>query len=100
MGWARIHDPSFPDVVQNYMNALSDGRQVKSTSIGLRNSEGRCIAAICLNLDVSLFSSVQRVLEQLTAFDMPAAPVRETLHTRSVEEIRETIEAFAAQRNV
>src|SRR3990167_5806992 len=62
MGLARISDPSFPDVIQNYANHFPDGRLVKSTSIGLRNSKGQCIAAICLNLDASLFSSMQKIL--------------------------------------
>jgi predicted transcriptional regulator YheO len=100
MGLARIKDPSFPDIVQNYANSFSDGRPVKSTSIGLRNSEGKFIAAMCLNLDISMFSSIQRVLEQLTLLDSMTAPVRETLKARSVDDLRETIESFAAQHNM
>lgn len=100
MGLARIQNPSFPDIVQNYTNTFPDGRQVKSTSIGIRNSQGKFIAAICLNLDLSLFSSVQRLLEQLTFLDTVAAPVRETLRARSVDDVREAIESFAAQHNL
>ena len=100
MGLARIKDPSFPDIVQNYGNNFPDGRPVKSTSIGIRNSQGKFIAAICLNLDVSLFSSVQRVIEQLTLSNTAVAPVRETLRARSVDDVREAIESFAAQHNM
>ena len=100
MGLARIKDTSFPDIVQNYANSFADGRPVKSTSIGLKNSEGKFIAAICLNLDISLFSSIQRVTEQLISTDMRAAPVRETLRSRSVEDLRESIENFAVQHNL
>lgn len=98
MGLARLRDSSFPDVVQNYRNTFPDGRPVKSTSIGLKNSEGKFIAAICLNLDISLFSSVQRVLEQLTSLET-SAPVRETLRTRSTKDVRSAIETFAARYN-
>lgn len=100
MGLARISDPGFPDVVQNYPNAFPDGRPVKSTSIGLRNSEGRFVAALCLNLDVSLFSPMQKVLEQFIASGSNAAPVRETLRARSLDDVRHTIETFAAQFNM
>ncbi len=100
MGLARIKDPSFPDIVQNYSNTFPDGRQVKSTSVGIRNSQGKFIAAICLNLDLSLFSSVQRMIEQLTFLDTVNAPVKESLRTRSVDDVREAIESFAAQRNL
>ncbi|VFS61936.1 Uncharacterized protein conserved in bacteria [Leminorella grimontii] len=72
LGLARIQDAEFPDIVQNYRNHFPDGREAKSTSIGLRNSKGEFVAALCLNLDVSLFSTMQRVLEQLTAIRKPA----------------------------
>jgi predicted transcriptional regulator YheO len=100
MGLARIQNPEFPDIVQNYANTFPDGRPAKSTSIGLRNSEGTCIAAICLNLDISLFGAAQRALAQLTTPDKITPPVQETLRARSLERLRETIETFAAQHNV
>ena len=74
MGLERIASPEFPDVVQNYASVFPDGRPAKSTSIGLRNSQGRFVAAICLNLDVSIFNSVTAILQQLTAVVQSAAP--------------------------
>lgn len=99
IGLERIADPNFPDVIQNYANVFPDGRPVKSTSIGLRNSAGKCIASICLNLDISLFSSVNRVLEQLTSTAENSAPLSETLRTRSIDNLRQTMEKFAARYN-
>lgn len=99
MGLARIKNPAFPDVVQNYPNAFPDGRPAKSTSIGLRNSSGKYVAALCLNLDVSLFSSMQKVLEQFIAAGDGMAPVRETMRARSLDDVRRAIENFAAQNN-
>jgi predicted transcriptional regulator YheO len=98
MGLARLHDSSFPDVVQNYRNTFADGRPAKSTSIGLKNSDGKFVAAICLNLDISVFSSVQRSLEQLTSLEA-TAPVHETLRTRSTKDVSCAIETFAARYN-
>ncbi|HEV7799816.1 MAG TPA: PAS domain-containing protein, partial [Burkholderiales bacterium] len=48
LGLARIEDPGFAEVVQNYPNHFPDGRPAKSTSIGIKNSKGQFIAAICL----------------------------------------------------
>jgi predicted transcriptional regulator YheO len=100
MGLARIADPAFPDVVQNYPNRFPDGRPAKSTSIGLRDGQGRFVAAICLNMDVSLFSSVQHILAQVTATALPAVGVAESLRTRSVEEIRARIDEYAGRHNI
>ncbi|WP_322091523.1 helix-turn-helix transcriptional regulator [Paraburkholderia bannensis] len=102
MGLARIADPGFPDVVANYPNRFPDGRPVKSTSIGLKNSAGECVAAICLNMDVSLLGAVTAGLGQLMQTGA-AAPVAETLAPHTSGEARETIRAalerFAAARN-
>lgn len=99
LGIARINDPNFPDVIQNYPNCFPDGRAAKSTSIGIRNSKGQFIAAICLNLDVSLFTSVQQSLSKLISVEGQAAGMHESLRARSVDEIRAAIDAYAAQRN-
>jgi predicted transcriptional regulator YheO len=96
LGLARVLDRDFPDVVQNYANRFADGRPVKSTSVGLRNSGGRCIAAICMNMDVSLLSSAQRVLEQLTGI-ATEAPIPEMLNARSLDKVRRALEAYAAK---
>jgi predicted transcriptional regulator YheO len=99
LGLARIKDASFADVVQNYPNQFPDGRPAKSTSIGIKNSKGKFIAAICLNLDVAQFASVQKSLAALTSMDTDRMPLSETLRARSIEEIRAAIDEFAAQRN-
>lgn len=99
LGLARIADSDFPAVVQNYPNEFPDGHPAKSTAIGLKNGDGVYVAAICLNLDISLLSSIQRLLEQFTATGCPA-PVREHFRSRSIDDIHEAVSAYATQRNV
>jgi hypothetical protein len=88
LGLARIEDPGYPSVIQNYPNQFPDGRPVKSTSIGIKNAAGEYIAALCLNLDVSMLSpakslqatelglllsgarALDRSCEDITVFDM------------------------------
>lgn len=97
LGLRRIADSDYPSVIQNYANVFPDGRPAKSTSIGIKNAQGRYIAALCLNLDVSMLSAMNRTLEALINLD--AAPTElETLRGRTTDEIREIVESFAAER--
>ncbi|WP_432014811.1 helix-turn-helix transcriptional regulator [Streptomyces cucumeris] len=98
LGLARIEDPGFPGIVQNYANSFPDGRPAKSTSIGIKNSAGTYVAAICLNLDVSLFASVARSLTNLVRTEEQEQPLTETLRARTAAELRTVVEEFAAAR--
>ncbi|GAA3128642.1 PAS domain-containing protein [Streptomyces rameus] len=99
LGLARIADPEYPSVIQNYPNRFPDGRPAKSTSIGIKNAAGEYVAALCLNLDVSVLSPVTLALSNLVATDTEHRdqPL-ETLRDRAARELRETVETRAAQR--
>lgn len=99
IGLARITDPGYPEVIQNYPNQFPDGRPAKSTSIGLKNSGGEYVAAICLNLDTSLLGAVTASLGQLMQTRSGGLPLRESLAPRSADEVRAALERFAAARN-
>ncbi|AOY91277.1 DNA-binding protein [Cupriavidus sp. USMAA2-4] len=99
IGLARITDPGYPEVIQNYPNQFPDGRPAKSTSIGLKNSGGEYVAAICLNLDTSLLGAVTASLGQLMQTRSGGPPLREALAPRSADEVRAALERFAAARN-
>jgi predicted transcriptional regulator YheO len=94
LGLARIADNDYPQIVANYANRFADGRPAKSTSIGIRDAGGRYVAALCLNVDLTLFRSMQNALEQFTATD--ASPVQETLDPANAGAIRRRIDHFAA----
>ena len=55
LGLARIASPDFPSIIANYANQFADGRPVKSASIGIKDSSGKYVAALCLNVDITLF---------------------------------------------
>lgn len=99
LGLARIADPDYPSVLQNYPNRFPDGRPAKSTSIGIRNARGDYIAALCLNLDVSVLSPVTLTLANLvaTGTEHRGAPL-EHLGDRNARELREAVETRAAER--
>ena len=69
IGLARIMDPEYAQIIANYPNQFADGRQVKSTSIGIKDSEGRYVAALCMNVDLTLFQGFQSALNKFTAVD-------------------------------
>ena len=96
LGLARIEDPGTPQVIANYANRFADGRPVKSTSIGIRDTDGRYVAALCLNVDLSVFQGMRAVLERFT--DIGGSPPRaETLAPIGAEAIRDRIDRFAAR---
>ena len=97
LGLARISDPEFPQVISNYTNQFPDGRPAKSTSIGIKDDSGRFIAALCLNVDLTVFRGLQNVLNQFGSVDTKIA-FQEMLDPTGTEAIRQRIDQFAARR--
>jgi predicted transcriptional regulator YheO len=96
LGLARILDPDYPQVLPNYANQFADGRPVKSTSIGIKDADGHYIAALCLNLDLSLFKGLQSAMSQFVAMDTDAVH-GESLDPANAEAIRQRIDRYAAR---
>jgi predicted transcriptional regulator YheO len=97
LGLARLADESYPQVIANYPNQFADGRRVKSTSVGIKGSDGRYVAALCLNVDLTVFQGLSNVLEQFGHVDDASAPA-ESLDPASATSIRARIDAFAAAK--
>jgi predicted transcriptional regulator YheO len=95
LGLARISDSNYPQIVANYANRFADGRQAKSTSIGIKDSSGRYVAALCMNIDLTLFRSMENVLNQFSA--VAGDTVKESLDPRGAEAMRNHIDQFAAR---
>ncbi|MDP3230053.1 MAG: PAS domain-containing protein [Acidovorax sp.] len=96
LGLARIADPDYPQVIANYANQFADGRQAKSTSVGIKDASGHYIAALCLNVDLTQFRSLQSVVGQFTAITGDTG-LSETLDPAGAEAIRQRIDQFAAR---
>lgn len=96
LGLARILDPGFEQVIANYPNRFADGRQAKSTSIGIKDAQGNYIAALCMNIDLTLFQGFQGMLNRFAAIEVNA-PAGETLDPAGAEAIRIRIDQFAAR---
>lgn len=95
IGLARIMDPEFDQIIANYPNRFSDGRQAKSTSIGIKDSQGRYVAALCMNIDLTMFQGFQGMVNHfITTQEGPLAT--ETLDPVGADAIRSQIDRFAA----
>ena len=99
LGLARIADPGMPDQLVNYTNRLPDGRPLKSTSIGLRDSDGKFIAAICLNFDVGFFSDVMTYFQEFTRSTPMSLGIKE-FSNPSRPSLEHVVRQFAVKRNV
>ena len=97
LGLARIADPNYAQVISNYANSFADGRQAKSTSVGIRDGSGEYVAALCLNVDLTLFQGLQSAIGQFVSVDAQNGP-RESLNPASADAIRARIDQFAARR--
>lgn len=96
LGLARAADPDFAQVIANYPNTFADGRLAKSTSIGIKDSAGRYVAALCLNVDLTVFRSLNSLLTQFGSVNT-AAGVSETLAPAGADALRARIDQFAAR---
>jgi predicted transcriptional regulator YheO len=96
LGLARIADETYPQVIANYANQFADGRQVKSTSIGIKDSGGQYVAALCLNVDLTLFGTLQNMLGQFVSTG-DTNGLKESLDPPGADGIRQRIDQFAAR---
>ncbi|MCS4510635.1 helix-turn-helix transcriptional regulator [Xylophilus ampelinus] len=96
LGLARIQDPDMPPIIANYANTFADGRRAKSTSVGIKDADGRYIAALCMNVDLTLFHGFQTAMARFVGID-PQAAVQESLDPTGADRIRERIDQFAAR---
>ena len=96
LGLARISDPNHPQVIANYANTFADGRRAKSTSIGIKDANGAYMAALCLNVDLTLFQALQGAIGQFTDVDTRSG-VNESLNPAGAEAIRTRIDLYAAR---
>jgi len=59
----KVNIEEFPDVFPSYNRRNWDGKELKCTSITLRDEAGNPIILICLNLDTSILVQTKNILE-------------------------------------
>jgi predicted transcriptional regulator YheO len=56
-----------------YRTTLPDGRQMRSTTIVIRDREGTPVAALCINSDLSVWQSLNRIAGGMLGDEEPSA---------------------------
>ncbi|TQF69350.1 hypothetical protein FK531_11495 [Rhodococcus spelaei] len=93
------------DRIYGYESTLSDGRWIRSSALVVRDIAGTAVAALCVNTELSLWQSVERVVSSMLGHEprepvrspAPAAP-RVPATSRSYEQANftEDVDSFAA----
>ncbi|QWT19693.1 PAS domain-containing protein [Bacillus sp. NP157] len=87
-------------VIGPYPKTNVDGRALKSVTAVLRDGRGRATGLMCINLDVSMFASMQGVLKDFLRFGdeapRPAALFREDWR----EDVNEQVGQFLGERGI
>ncbi len=58
-----VEEGQFPDFLVNFTSRNPRGQQLKSSSLAIRDDQGKLIGAMCLHFDVSQFEQFQRFLQ-------------------------------------
>lgn len=74
LGVGVLHNQSADHNAFGYRGMTSDGRQLRCSSVYFRNSAGRIIAALCVNVDVSAIHQARALLEGLLPQASPSSP--------------------------
>ena len=58
-----LEQDQFPDMLVNFSSRNSRGQQLKSSSLAIRDDNGKLIGAFCMHFDLSHFEQFQKFLE-------------------------------------
>ncbi len=63
--WDVIRSPDFNEnVLANYTSTRTSGKKIKSTTVIIRNPEGKIVGALCINFDITGMDAVGEFLEK------------------------------------
>jgi predicted transcriptional regulator YheO len=74
LGMGVLHNQSADHNAFGYRGITSDGRQLRCSSVYFRNSAGRIIAALCVNVDVSAIHQARALLDGLLSHESLSSP--------------------------
>ncbi len=92
---------SIPDVLVNYTNQNSLGKQLKSASLAIRDDEGIMIGAFCLNFDNSHFEQFKTFLDGFINYEINSFVGTDDIKTKTREgEVEKEIRAYQLKHNL
>lgn len=96
----KVDLTNFPDKFSPYYKRNWDGRQLKCTSITLRDSVGNPIGLICINVDASSFLSIHDLLGQFILTKQEAENPIETHGSSCEEQAVMLVEEYLKERHL
>lgn len=91
---------NFPDYFPPYYKRNIDGRKIKSTSVTIRDKQGRAVGLLCINLDVSVMEQFQHFLDSFVQAQEPAAQPEKLFKDDWAEKIHQYIHEYLQKRNI
>ena len=100
LGLKRV-EGGVPEKIVNYRNENERGLTLKSSSMAIRDSQGRLIGSICLNLNISAFEGLSSMIEGfLSTKPNPYINGKEKFSAQSLIPPEEEIKTFIRETMV
>jgi len=96
----KVNIEEFPNVFPPYNRQNWDGKELKCTSITLRDEKGNPVVLICLNLDTSLLVHTKDILEAFLKIKTNSVNPIEAYGEGYEEQINSLIEHFLKERQI
>lgn len=96
----KIDIDEFPDVFPPYNKLNWDGRELKCTSITIRDHFGKPAMLICLNLDTSVLIQTKDILEAFLKIKPKSTNPVEAYGKDCEEQVHSLIEQFIKERQI
>lgn len=95
-----VNIDEFPDVFSPYNRRNWDGRELKCTSITLRDKAGDPVALICLNLDTSVLVQTKDLLDAFLKIKTNSVSPVEAFGESCEDQVNSLMEQFLKERRM
>ena len=75
----------------NYKNVMPYGRVLRSSTIFIRDNDGKIIGSLCINQDLTDFMVANRLLERLVEFKNEEHEVPKEMFAQDISEVMESM---------
>lgn len=82
----------------SYMTKGNNGRALKSSSVLIRDTRGRIIGGLCINLDLAALESASEVLQQICRISPNSHDLQETFETNAGKLLKNGIQEVLQRR--
>lgn len=96
----EIDIKDFPDYFEPYYKTNWDGRELKCTSVTIRDDNGDPIGLICINFDTSVFGAMQTQLESFLKLKTGGLNPVEEFSVNWRKQVRTYTDEFLAKHSV